>query len=442
MFAASSLRCLLPLLVLPAPALPEPVLPDCRAGAPTFCLLSDPDAPRALVALTLPVGAADEGPGEHGIAHYLEHLTFRDRDVEAEEMASAGAGIDRFGNAHTGSWATTYHWTVPPDRAAEAVGRAMAVLSSLEVVADAAAQERAIVAREREQRKDSPAARDGLAMDAALYAETPLARSVIGTARDIDALTLQAARAFHDRHYDPATAIVVVAGDVHWSDVGDLAGRGKAMPRRIPDLHLLPADPHRMTRRDAVQRPERWQVSLFDLTTGQDTRAALSVADAYLASSLPNAPAPALVRGRDDTLDAWAEIHEVVPGLGALAVGVVLRPGREPADLDAPWAAWNVLREDLIRSGLDAATVTRLKDRMVRDEAHDREDGIAAAWSLIGAIEAGDDVADWVAWPDRLAAVEAPDVAEIFAALADSRRIVTLDTLPRGTPAAPEVQTQ
>ena len=50
------------LAILPAAALADPVPVECRAGAPTVCLAPDPDAPRAVAILTLPVGAADEAP--------------------------------------------------------------------------------------------------------------------------------------------------------------------------------------------------------------------------------------------------------------------------------------------------------------------------------------------------------------------------------------------
>lgn len=424
--------CSTALLTATSRADPAPV--DCRAGAPTICLIPDAEAVQALVILTLPVGSADEEEGTYGTAHYLEHLTFRGRQVEAAQTADTGAGIDGFGNAYTGAWATTYHWTVPPDRAAEAVMRAMAVLSPLDVPAEATAQEREIVARERAQTEDDPGARDRLAMNAVLHAGTPLARSVIGTPAQIAALDPVAAKAFHDRFYDPATAIVILAGAVDWTLADGLVGHGTSAARRAPALEAVPAAPIAILREDVVQRPERWAVALAPLPSGADTLAALTVANTYLASALPGAPGPALVRGRDDTRDAWVSLYEVVPGLGALASGVVLRPGLTPPDLDAPWSDLEDLREDLARHGLDAETVTRLRDRLIRDEARSRDDGIAAAWALTGWVEAGADPSDWAEWPGRLAAVTAEDVATVLRIWDAPLRKVTLDTIPRTSP--------
>ena len=90
---------------------------DCIDHAPSVCLLPD-SAASVLVALTLPVGSTDEEPSEYGLAHYVEHLIFHGRAVEDGEPTPGQGGIDRWGNACTTRWATTYHWTVPAERAA------------------------------------------------------------------------------------------------------------------------------------------------------------------------------------------------------------------------------------------------------------------------------------------------------------------------------------
>ena len=430
MRTAASLRYILPFALVAWPTFADPVVPECRAGAPTICILTDRDTPQALIALTLPVGAADEAEGGHGIAHYVEHLTFRTRGVEDDEMTSAASGIDSYGNAYTGSWATTYHWQVPAGRAAEAARRAMAVLMPLDASAAAADEERAIVAREREEREDSSGTRDGLTVDPVLYGGTPLARTVIGTADEIDALSLDTARAFHDRHYDRAGAVLILAGDVEWADVEGLAESGTPSRRRAPRIVVSPAEPSQMSREDVVQRPERWQVSLIDLPHGPETPPALAVVQSWLGSSLSGAPWPVLVRGRDDTGNAWADIYEVAPGIGGFAAGVTLRPGLPTADLNAPWNALRGLIDGLAQHGLDAKTVERLRIRLHRDELRTREDGILAAWSLIGSLEAREDIATWTSLPERLAAVTPQDVNDVLSALATPRRSVTLDTLP------------
>ena len=152
--------------------------------------------------------------------------------------------------------------------------------------------------------------------------------------------------------------------------------------------------------------------------------------DAWLASSLPGAPYPALVRGQDDLRDASAAVWEVAPGWTGLGVTLTLRPSLDAAGLDAPWAAWEALWAGLVRDGLDEATVERLRARLLRDVAQTREDGHAAAWDLITWPELGETVADWASYPDALAAVSAADVGALLAALAEPARHVTADAVP------------
>lgn len=78
----------------------------------------------------------------------------------------------------------------------------------------------------------------------------------------------------------------------------------------------------------------------------------------------------------------------------------------------------------------------RLRTRLHRDALRTREDGISAAWSLIGSLEAGEDLATWTSLPDRLAAVTPRDVDAVLSALAVPIRSVTLDTIPIGPSAS------
>ena len=387
------------------------------------------------------MGAADEAPNEHGLAHYVEHLTFRGREVDDGEPTPGQGGIDRWGNAYTTSWATTYHWTVPPERAEEAVARALAVLAPLDVSEEAAAQERMIVQREREQRRAGPDARRAEAIDAAAYAGTPLARPVIGTAQEVKALGLAAARAFHERHYRAGDATLLVAGPVDEAAIRaavEKAAEGldhtPGTPRPVAlDLPPLPPEALRLT--DHFGAPERTLDAVAPTPDDPATLAATGVLDAWLTSSLPGAPYPALVRERDDLRDASAGVWEVAPGWTGLGATLTLRPSLDAEALDAPWAAWEALWADLVRDGLDEATVERLRARLLRDVTQVREDGQAAAWDLIAWLESGETVRDWQSYPGALAAVSAADVDALLAALADPARLVITDAVP-GPPGA------
>ena len=409
---------------------------ECVGLGVETCLAPDATDISVLVALTLPVGSADERPGEHGMAHYVEHLTFRGREVEDGEPTPGQGGIDRWGNAYTTPFATTYHWTVPPERAEEAVARALAVLGPLDASEEAAEQEREVVLREREERHAGPDARRADAIDAALYAGTPLARPVIGLPEEIAALGLDAARAFHERHYRAGDATLVVAGPVEADAIRAAVERAaagldrEAPGPRPPALDLPPQAPEDLRLTDRFGAPERTLDAVARTPDDNATLAATELLDAWLASSLPGAPHPALVRGRDDLSDAGAAVWEVVPGWTGLGVTLTLRPSLGAEALGAPWAAWEALWAELAREGLDEPTVERLRARFLRDLERTREGGADAAWSLLAWIETGETAADWRAYPEAVAAVTAADVRDLLGVLAEPARAVVVDAVP------------
>ncbi|WP_055662346.1 hypothetical protein [Jannaschia seosinensis] len=77
-----------------------------------------------------------------------------------------------------------------------------------------------------------------------------------------------------------------------------MAANGTPTPRHIPSITAPFAESFVKTREDVLQRPERWSIASAVTPEGADFLPALSLASAYLASSLPEAPGRALVRGR------------------------------------------------------------------------------------------------------------------------------------------------
>lgn len=460
-----------------------PVPVTCTPGAPSLCVIADSTETDVLIALTVPAGSAAERLGEGGVAHYLEHLTFRNRSVKNGEPASGAAGIDRFGNAYTTRFATTYHWTVPPARAREAIRRALRVLAPLDVPDTSADQERAIVMREREQRYAPPGAKLGEAINAELYAGTPLARSVIGTPAEIETLTLEEACAFHERHYDPDDAVLVVAGAVDLIALTDALAAARAAlglplvetgrvpgtapgaeapvttgnaatadPNRpdIVDLPLVPRPPVRLRATGSFGAPERALDAVL-VTDGTATSlAALDVIEAFLRSGLPGSPLVALEKGgersggrvpeavADQVREVGFTLAEPARGLGYLGVTVGLRPTiegeRVGPSLDAAWEAWEGEWAHLRETGLAPDAFERLHARLVKDVARQRADGIDAAWSLIGWLEIGASPDEWSDYPTAVESLALNDVNAMLRHMGDPTRAVLTDVLPADGP--------
>lgn len=164
-------------------------------------------SPLAAVLLRLPVGSADETPGEEGMAHLLEHLVVR--CSLAGGLVGDGAQI----SAHTGREATVYGTVV---RRADAVTAATAlgrVFDELGVPDEELWSEVAAIREERAERSADPAWRLGQALLGALWAGTPCAHPVLGSPGALASLTPRRLHHAHRKWYEPEGATLVIVTD-------------------------------------------------------------------------------------------------------------------------------------------------------------------------------------------------------------------------------------
>lgn len=436
----------------------EPTAPLCFVGRPSVCVLPDPRERAVLVALVVPVGAADEGPNEGGVAHYLEHLAFRDRSVETGAPSAGGEGIDRYGNAYARHEATVYHWTVPPERLGDVVLRALRPLAPPDLDAGAAT-ERLVVAREREQGVSNASARMEERAWAALFAGTAFAAPVLGSGEDIAALTPEAALRFHARHYDADDVVLVVAGAVDAESARAALERARAalpelalLPPRIGDvsdadglavraggrlrdldLSLTVRPPVQLSTSDpAYDVRDRASWTLACVPNAPATLPALHLMGSFLTSGLPDAPRGPLEREREAVREIAFSVQETVQGTAFVAAHVTMRPGADADAMEEAWSAWEAYWTSLAHDGLGEATVERLSARLDRQERRQRQRAIPAAWSLIGWLQTGRSVAEWEAYPHALAALTTVEVNGVLERLADPVRTVVLGRVPTG----------
>ena len=185
----------------------------------------------AAVGIWVGSGSADEGPDEHGAAHFLEHVLFkRTASASGRELSER---IDLLGgdlNAYTGREHTCYHVHVP----AEGLSDAVAVLS--DVVAgglchpDDVEIERDVILDELAGRSDDP---EDLACELATTAvlgTDPLARPIIGTEESVEHLDADTLTSFRQRILREGNVVVSAAGNidhdrlVRWISQGPLPG--------------------------------------------------------------------------------------------------------------------------------------------------------------------------------------------------------------------------
>lgn len=137
-------------------------------------------------------------------------------------------------NAFTTADYTGYYQRVPREYLGKVMEYEADRMTGL-VLSDAVVlPERDVVLEEYNMRiGNSPEARLGEQMSAALYLNNPYGRPVIGWRSEIEKLNRQDALAFYRRFYAPNNAVVVIAGDVKPDEVKALADKvyGAVPPR-------------------------------------------------------------------------------------------------------------------------------------------------------------------------------------------------------------------
>jgi predicted Zn-dependent peptidase len=312
-----------------------------------------PGARSVSIAAYVLAGSRLETPAEAGVAHFMEHLTFKGtaRFPSTRAISEAIEGVGGSFNAATDRESTVY-WVRVPRREAT---RAMDVLGELIVrptLADHEIEgERTVIVEEIRSYLDDPSEYAQILFQQAMFGDGPLGREICGDEEGIRALPADTIRHFWRTTYRPANTVVALAGDVAHDEATELAARAFGTGNgAIPGYSAAPALPagERFlfgARRDSTQaqlvlgvpglrrdHPDAWVLSVLNavLGDGMSSRLFLSVREekglAYDVSS-----------GQIDYADA-----------GAFEVSAGVDPDRLPAALESILAELARLRDETV----------------------------------------------------------------------------------------------
>src|SRR5207244_4653444 len=239
------------------------------------------------------VGSADETAGKSGLAHFLEHLMFKGTAKNPEgRFSQTVATLGGQENAFTTSDYTGYFQRIAREHLEEMMTFEADRMTGLVLTDDNVRPELNVVLEEWNMRvANSPDARLGEQMTAALYLNHPYGRPVIGWRHEIEKLDREDALAFYRRFYTPNNAVLVIAGDVTADEVRQLAEETYGQVPRVAEIkpRLRPQEP--------VQEAPR-TVTLADPRVAQP-----SVSRYYLVPSSTTARA-----GESEALDVLTHI--------------------------------------------------------------------------------------------------------------------------------------
>jgi zinc protease len=373
------------------------------------------------------VGAADEPPGQSGIAHFLEHLMFKGTPTTPEGAFSrtvrTEGGED---NAFTAQDYTGYHQRIAADRLALVMAMEADRMVNLDPSETAVRSERDVVMEERRQVvENTPGGLFGEQRRAALYLNHPYRNPVIGWMHEIAGYTRAMAMDFYRAHYAPNNAILVVAGDVTVAEVRALAEEhygpippSDAIPPRIRPQEPPHLAPRRLGFRDAqVQNPSLSRTYLAPPRRSGDQAqaAALDVlAELLGGSGVTSVFARELVHGEELALDAGAFYSATGIDTQSFGLYVVPRPGVSLAEAEA---RMDELIARMIAEGPDPAELDRIKTRIRAAEIYALDNLHRRARRIGVELASGLTLEDSRAWPEALAAVTPGDVQAAAAAV-------------------------
>ncbi len=387
------------------------------------------------------VGAADEAPGETGLAHFLEHLMFKGTDKlgpgEFSQILAANGGTE---NAFTSWDYTAYYQTVARDRLEIVMQHEADRMANLKLTDEVVAPERDVVLEERRSRVDnSPGAKLSEVVRAAQFLNHPYRRPIIGWEHEIRGLTTEGALAFYRRWYAPNNAILIVAGDVTGAEVRPLAEKyyGPLPAGEIPQRHRAEEPPQNAARAVKLESPQVRQPSVSisylapSANRGDSHYAdALQVLDTIMGSGSTSRLYRALVIDQSLAANAGSGYGADRLDLTTFSFRASPRVGVEIEVLETALRA-EIAR--LLAEGVTEQEVVRAKRRLIASAVYARDSLSTGARVFGTALTTGQSVAQVEAWPERVEAVTADQVNEAAKAVLRDAQSVTAHLLPEPT---------
>jgi zinc protease len=398
-------------------------------------VIPDHRAPVVTHMIWFGVGSADDPPGASGLAHFFEHLMFKaTKEIPAGEYSKIVARNGGMDNASTSFDYTNYWFRVASDRLAPMMRLEASRISSLLLSDGEVLSEREVVKEERRQTVDSdPDAVLSEKVFAALFAQHPYGVPVIGRMDEVATLTRSDAEHFYRTWYDPANAIVVVAGDIAPDDFrplaqaayGGLGTRGAEADRHRPVAQPLGASVEIMHEDPKVRQPS-WTRYWIGPAVGHADEDAVQLALDILGGGRTSRLTQAVVEDRELAVSSFAYALPFAAS-GVIAIGASPAPGRTLQEVEE---AAGAEIERLASEGPDEDELSRAKARM-RASAIFARDSQTAMANWVGSLVAVGQPVEWIiSWRDRIDAVTVDDVARVVRDYLDEAAHVDAKLVP------------
>ena len=206
-------------------------------------LIENHSVPLIACNIVIRAGARDETWETWGAAHFLEHLLFNGTvNRTQEEIYAEFDRIGAYHNAHTGSHFVDFMLLVSIDNFQTGFDILADMIFNSNLPPWKFEKERGIVMEEIAQSKAMGDANDQLFREA-LFSDSPLSRSVLGTVESIDGMQRDSVLSFYKRWYVPNNMLLFATGNFSSDTLFDWFQEelSQYQPRELPPRRKITA---------------------------------------------------------------------------------------------------------------------------------------------------------------------------------------------------------
>ncbi len=193
-------------------------------------------------------GSRDEDPGDEGLAHFCEHVTFK--GTARRSAWSILNCLEQVGgslNAYTNKEDTCYYAAILKPHMARAVSLLTDIVFGSTYPQQEIDKEVEVICDEIESYNDSPAELIYDEFENLIFPDHPLGHNILGSASHVRAFTTADALRFTHRHYRPDNAVFFAYGDLSFAHlVRDLR-------RAMEKINMGAAEPILLPKADSQQ---------------------------------------------------------------------------------------------------------------------------------------------------------------------------------------------
>ena len=199
------------------------------------------------------VGSRNEIMGKSGIAHMLEHMSFKEtkkyKSGEFDKIVKSHGGVN---NASTGFDMTHYYIKTASKNLGMTLELFSELMHNLSLKDEEFQKERDVVAEERRWRTDNnPLGYLYFRIFNMQYVYHPYHWLPIGFMQDIQSWSIDDIRDFYHRYYQPENAILIVSGDIKPETV---YANAEKYFGSIPNKHVVPKVTAVEPKNDGIKR--------------------------------------------------------------------------------------------------------------------------------------------------------------------------------------------